>query len=151
MSLTVESMTEAELDEAVCSAIDGNPDCRTLLWQSIEEANAVAVGNKSLIDAATFRKNAAEAEAARIKERILFHLAARDLRTLPTAFGKFARCANGGHQPLRITVGADQLPPMFQRVKTEADLDRIRQALKEGEILDFVEVLDRGEHLRLSH
>ena len=153
-TLDVASMSDEALDALVSQAIiQKSVTCSNNLWEAIEQADAVATANKQLEEAARCRRNNAEAEAARIKERILFHLQARDLKALPSSFGKFARQANGGHKPLRIT---GEFPDEFARIKREADLDKIRQAIKEGECLEFVEFIpvedlpNKGEHLRLK-
>lgn len=146
-ALDVLVWTDEQLDELVSRAIGFNQKADLdELWGCIETAEAVAVANKALADKAQQRANTALGEAARIKERILFQMQARDLKAVACSAGKFARQANGGNLPLRIT---GEFPDEFARIKREADLDKVRQALKEGEILDFVEVLDRGEHLRL--
>lgn len=145
--LDVQAMSDEQLDAAVSAGVgDGNMAALDALWNSIEAAEAVATANAELRDKAAFRANTALGEAARIKERILFQMKARDLKAVACSAGKFAVQQNGGHQPIKI-VG--DFPDDFARIKREADLDKVRQALKEGEILDFVEVLDRGEHLRL--
>lgn len=147
-SLAAEAMTDDDLDRLIVQSItESDGEAANGLWLSIETAEAIAAANKQLAEQATFRANNAQAEAARIKERILAQLSARNLKDLPCTFGRFARTANGGHQPLRIT---GDYPDEFARVKREADLEKVRAAIKEGEILDFVEVLPRGEHLRLK-
>lgn len=145
--LDVQAMDDETLDRLVSLAVgEGRKESLDALWTAIEQAEAVEDANKILADKATFRRNSAAGEAARIKERILFQMQARDLKHVQASAGKFARTANGGALPLRIT---GDYPNEFARVKREPDLEKVRSALKEGEILDFVEVLDRGEHLRL--
>jgi len=148
--LELDALTDEALDQVVSLAI-GDRDAGSLdvLWQMIEGAEAVAEANKLLADRATFRRNTAEAEAARIKERVLQQLQARDLKAVAGSYGKFARQANGGRPPVKLLVEPDRLPDQFKRVKVEANLDEIHKVIKDGEVLDFVEVGERGEHLRL--
>ena len=146
-ALEVSALDDETLDRLVSLAVgDGRKESLDLLWNAVEEAEAVKTANDALRDRAQQRANTAAGEAARIKERILFQMQARDLKSVACSAGKFARQQNGGHNPIRIT---GDYPDEFARIKREADLDKIRQVLKEGEILPFVEVLDRGEHLRL--
>jgi hypothetical protein len=146
--LEIDSFTDEALDELVSAAVGDNQQfALDALWSCVEQAEAVAVANQTIIAKAQVRANTALGEAARIKERILFQMQARGLKAVACSAGKFQAHANGGHQPLRIT---GEFGDEFARIKREADLDKIRQAIKEGEILPFVEVLDRGTHLRLK-
>ena len=58
--------------------------------------------------------------------------------------------ANGGVQPLDITVPAEHLPADCQKITLSPNLDVIREKIKAGELIEGVTVLPRGTHLRIK-
>lgn len=54
---------------------------------------------------------------------------------------------NGGVQPMEIT---GEVPDNYQKIIYEADKDKIRKALENGEELSFAELLPRGKHLSIK-
>ncbi len=56
---------------------------------------------------------------------------------------------NGGLVPMAVHVEAEKLPPWAQSVKIEMNKAEIRKRLEAGEVLDFAELLPRGESLRI--
>lgn len=65
----------------------------------------------------------------------------------------FSVCKNGGKQPFEYTVDdIEDIPAEYKKTKTvvEADVEKIRQSLSEGEVLDFAVLKPRGTHLRIK-
>lgn len=61
-------------------------------------------------------------------------------------------CGNGGKTPLDLRVAAEDLPDRFRRkvVSFKVDEAAIREALDNGEELDFANYMERGTHLRVK-
>lgn len=118
----------------------------------IAELNARADARKEEAARLTHRAEVDAKLAAWLKSRLLDFFRLRDWKKLETSRYKISRCANGGKTPLRLFVEPEKLPPEFRREKVvySADSDKIRQAIEEGEILEFAKLEERGEHLRIK-
>lgn len=66
-----------------------------------------------------------------------------------TALFSFGIQKNGGLQPISVKVEPEELPERFQRVEVKVNNDAIRKALLNGEKLDFAQLEERGESLRI--
>ena len=85
-----------------------------------------------------------------MKGRLLFFFDQQCIDKLKTAFFSLSVCANGGVQPLDITVPAEHLPVDCQKITLSPNLDIIREKIKAGELIEGVTVLPRGTHLRIK-
>lgn len=85
-----------------------------------------------------------------MKNRLLFFFDQQCIDKLKTAFFSLSVCANGGVQPLDITVPAEHLPVDCQKITLSPNLDIIREKIKAGELIEGVTVLPRGTHLRIK-
>jgi hypothetical protein len=68
---------------------------------------------------------------------------------LETELFKVRVQANGGKAPLKFCENYE-VPDEFCRIKKEPDSDKIREAIEAGEVLDFAELLPRGNHLQIK-
>lgn len=66
-----------------------------------------------------------------------------------TALFSFGIQKNGGKKPLVLDVSPEELPFEYQRVKVEADGDRLRSLLDSGEECKYAHYEERGESLRI--
>jgi len=85
-----------------------------------------------------------------MKNRLLFFFDQQCIDKLKTAYFSLSVCANGGVQPLDITVPAEHLPVDCQKITLSPNLDIIREKIKAGELIEGVTVLPRGTHLRIK-
>ena len=85
-----------------------------------------------------------------MKNRLLFFFDQQCIDKLKTAFFSLSVCANGGVQPLEVTVPAEHLPADCQKITLSPNLDVIREKIKAGELVAGVTVLPRGTHLRIK-
>ena len=85
-----------------------------------------------------------------MKNRLLFFFDQQCIDKLKTAYFSLSVCANGGVQPLDITVPAEHLPADCQKITLSPNLDVIREKIKAGELVAGVTVLPRGTHLRIK-
>jgi hypothetical protein len=85
-----------------------------------------------------------------MKNRLLFFFDQQCIDKLKTAFFSLSVCANGGLQPLEVTVPAEHLPADCQKITLSPNLDVIREKIKAGELVAGVTVLPRGTHLRIK-
>ena len=85
-----------------------------------------------------------------MKNRLLFFFDQQCIDKLKTAFFSLSVCANGGVQPLEVTVPAEHLPVDCQKITLSPNLDVIREKIKAGELVAGVTVLPRGTHLRIK-
>lgn len=98
------------------------------------------------------RKKAFEARAERIKETLMKSMNAIGRKKIQTANHTFTVAKNGGKIPVVISpfATANDVPDEFRNVKYDFNKDAIREALEAGEILDFAELGERGESLRIK-
>jgi hypothetical protein len=89
-------------------------------------------------------------KARNLKARLLYFFGLEGIEKLETKNFRLSVCQNGGHQPFEITVPAEMLPDQCKKVEVKPDMDFIRQALKGGALIHGVNVLPRGQHLRIK-
>ena len=82
----------------------------------------------------------------RMKERIKDAMIAMDKKEIKTDLHTFKIQPNGGVQALTIT---GDVPDKYTKVTIEADNEKIREALANGEKLDFAHLEPRGTQLRI--
>ena len=82
----------------------------------------------------------------RMKDRIKDAMIAMGKKEIKTDLHTFKIQNNGGVQPLAIT---GDVPDKYTKVIIEADNEKIREALANGEVLDFAHLEPRGTQLRI--
>jgi len=90
-----------------------------------------------------------DALAERLKQRLKEAMEATGKGKIETARFRLSVQANGGAQPLEITVPPEQLPTQYQAVRVEADKAALREALAAGATILGVALLPRGTSLRI--
>lgn len=88
--------------------------------------------------------------AKSLKSRLLFFFTLQGITKLETNSFKLTVCANGGLQPLEVTLPPEYLPTELQKVTVTPNMDLIREKIKGGESISGVNVLPRGNHLRIK-
>lgn len=88
--------------------------------------------------------------AARLKERLKFHLEAIGRTKVSTDRFTINVQKNGGKQAIDVHVPAAELPEPFRVTEYRANEEVIRAALEEGEKLSFAALQARGSHLRIK-
>ena len=88
--------------------------------------------------------------AKQMKNRLQYFFGLQGIKKLETKTFRVSVCANGGHQPIEVTVPAESLPSQFQKVTISANNETIREALTMGTSLPGCKLLPRGEHLRIK-
>ena len=89
-------------------------------------------------------------KAKMLRDRLKAFMEVTGMTKIKSKLHEFAIVRNGGLQPLELLAPADQLPERFRRLRIEPDNDAIRLALKEGELLEFARLGERGTRLRVS-
>lgn len=102
---------------------------------------AARIANRAKID---------ENNCERLKDRLKNFFQIMGYKTVETDYHRITLANNGGKQPLILTVPPSLLPKEFQKEIIEADKDKIRQALEGGAVLDFAELWDRGQSIRIK-
>lgn len=92
------------------------------------------------------RQSAFENRAKILKDHLFETMKITGKEKFKTDLFSFGIQKNGGLQPLEIVPDAT-IPDEY--VKKEPDNEKIRAALKEGKVLPFAELKERGEHLRI--
>lgn len=85
-----------------------------------------------------------------LKQRLVDFFHQHGLKTVETRRYKLTVARSGGKPPVVLKVDPEALPQEFQRLRVDADLESIREALERGESLDFADLGERGFHLRIS-
>jgi len=99
------------------------------------------------IDRLLGKVKAIESNEKRMKEALYGCMVAMDKKKLETDLHKISIAKNGGKMPMKIT---GEVPDNFLKVIYEPDKDKIREALENGEALDFAHLEERGEHLNIK-
>lgn len=83
----------------------------------------------------------------RMKEALMIAMDAMDATTMDAGNYTIKIVKNGGVQPMVID---GEVPESFLKVIYEADKDKIRQALKDGQELSFARLEERGRHITIK-
>lgn len=102
-------------------------------------ADAIAARIKHLQD----RKKAAERRIENLKRLIVTSLKQLSLRQLKLPDGTLSISSLAPSPILNSGISPSTLPPEYQRIKVEADMVKIRAAIKEGKKIDGV-IMDNG-------
>ncbi len=94
------------------------------------------------------RKKALTNNASRMKENLMTSMRSAGLEKLPTEHFKLSIAKNGGLQPLKLA-DISKIPQEFIINEPKADTKKIREALAQGEKLDFATLEPRGTHLNI--
>lgn len=102
---------------------------------------------KRLSDRAAVDSNLAK----RLKSTLLWYLKEHGISKVETAFHSISIAKNGGKKPLVINndIPIMQIPQQFQVVSIDLNKEAVRQALENGEKLDFAYLGQRQESLRV--
>lgn len=100
-----------------------------------------------LIDAFTAKKATRLNNVKRMKEALIGAMDAAGVNTLKAGQFDLKIANNGGVQPMKIT---GEVPDSFTKVIVEPDNKKIRDALVNGEALEFAHLEPRGRHLNIK-
>ena len=101
----------------------------------------------NVIDAFKAKKEVRENHIKRMKEALMEAMDAAGVDSIPAGEYTLKIAKNGGLQPLVIT---GDVPDTFTKVIVEPDNKKIREALNDGENLDFAYLEERGRHLNIK-
>ena len=87
-----------------------------------------------------------------LKKNVMETMGRMDKRTVKGDRFTWTIAKNGGQRPLIFAPFFDvlEIPEKYQSWDVKPDKEKIREALENGEELDFVLLGDRGESLRLK-
>ncbi len=88
--------------------------------------------------------------AKRLKDRLKLFMELTGERKIETDRYSVRVQNNGGKVPMEISVQPDRLPPECQRMKIEADTDKIREMLESGAVIDGCTLGVRGTQIRIA-
>ena len=100
-----------------------------------------------LIDAFTAKKSARMNNVKRMKEALIDAMDAAGIDSLKAGEFNLKISKNGGLQPMKIT---GEVPDSYTKVIVEPDTKKIRDALANGEALEFAHLEERGRHLNIK-
>lgn len=100
-----------------------------------------------LIDAFTAKKSARMNNVKRMKDALIDAMDAAGIDSLKAGEFNLKISKNGGLQPMKIT---GEVPDSFTKVIVEPDNKKIRDALANGEALEFAHLEERGRHLNIK-
>lgn len=100
-----------------------------------------------VIEAFKAKKATRDNNVKRMKEALLNAMDAAEIDTLTAGEYTLKIANNGGAQPLKID---GDVPDSFSKVIVEPDNKKIRDALMEGQKLDFAHLEPRGRHLNIK-
>lgn len=109
-----------------------------------------AAARRAEMERLAIRVRVDEANARRLKQRLLEFLDANEIQRYETERYLFSACNNGGKTPVETPALAEELPPQFRKVEWKPDLDAIRTVLEHGGHVPGCRLKERGRHLKLS-
>ena len=130
--------------ESVLGAIDLKMDDYAVVMSHMKEREDLIDNEMKRLKA---RKDAIKNNRTRMNERLYEVMITTGRRKVTTDLHTFSIRKNGGKLPLVIT---GDVPDNFQKVIYEPDNERIREALDNGETLDFAHYGERGEYLKID-
>ena len=116
----------------------------------IRELEARAKARKAEADRLAARAHRDTEHAKYLKQRLVLFFQKHHLRTVETPRYRLTIQRSGGKTPVVLHAEPEALPPDFQRVKINADLNAIREALEAGATLDFATLGERSVFVRIS-
>lgn len=137
--------TFSDTIESLQLMIEDKADSYAVVNQNISNEIAALKAEEERL---RLRRNALERNQIRLIKAIKDAMNALGKNKIRTEKFTFSVVKNGGLQPIKID--AEKLPDKFKKVIMEPDIERIREAVKNGEIIPGVEVLPRGEHLTIK-
>lgn len=114
----------------------------------IRKFEATAVALKDEIDRLQAARKTMDNAAANLKNRLRDAMRRRGETEHQTRLGK-VKVQRSSSVPVVLKVTPEQLPEWFRRVKVEADLVALRNALKEGDAGDYAELGEASYYLRI--
>ena len=100
-----------------------------------------------VIEAFTEKKQKRSNSIKRMKEALMNAMDVAGVDSLPAGDYTLKIAKNGGVEPMKID---GEVPDNFMKVIYEPDNKKIREALKNGEALDFAHLEERGRHLNIK-
>lgn len=90
--------------------------------------------------------------AKRLKSALLWYLKEHNIKKVETALHSISIAKNGGKKPLIINedIPIHEVPKIFQIVSIDLNKEAIRQALENGEKLEFAHLQERQESVRIK-
>lgn len=137
--------TFSDTMEGLQLMIEDKADSYAVVNQNITNEIAAL---KAEIERLSVRRTALERNQIRLLKAIKDAMNALGKNKIKTEKFTFSVSKNGGLQPIKVD--AEKLPDKFKKMILEPDIERIREAVKNGEIIPGVEVLPRGEHLTIK-
>ena len=101
----------------------------------------------NVIAAFKAKKEVRENHIKRMKEALMEAMDAAGVESIPAGEYTLKIAKNGGLQPLKID---GDVPDSFTKVIVEPDNKKIRDALLEGQELEFAHLEERGRHLNIK-
>lgn len=137
--------TFSDTIESLQLMIENKADSYAVVNQNISNEIAAL---KAEIERLSVRRTALERNQIRLLSALKEAIKALGKTKIKTEKFTYSVSKNGGLQPIKVD--AEKLPDKFKKVIMEPDIERIREAVKNGEIIPGVEVLPRGEHLTIK-
>ena len=100
-----------------------------------------------VVEAFEAKKNKRLNSIKRMKEALISAMDIAEVDSLPAGEYTLKIAKNGGVEPMKID---GEVPDNFMKVIYEPDNKKIREALKNGEALDFAHLEERGRHLNIK-
>ena len=122
-----------EKADSYCHVMDMMKSRETLVDEEIKRLTAM--------------KKHIKASKERMESALLYSMETTGRKEIQTDLHKIKVVKNGGKQPMEIT---GEVPDSFKRIVYEDDKDKIREALENGETLEFAHLKERGTHLSIK-
>ena len=115
----------------------------------IKELEAEAAKFGAEIDRLTTQKTRFENQVKRMKDKLMEAMLAMGMTKIPTLHFKVSVANNGGIQPMEVEKDISKIPKEYLVYEPKADNKKIREALSNGQQLEFASLKPRGQHLSI--
>lgn len=117
--------------------------------KAIKNHQAAAEALKKESDLFAQRSTAEQNKAKRSKEFLHQMMLTAGKDKVQTDLFKVSIVKNGGKNPIKVMVPAEELPVRFRVTEYKPNMDEIREFLEEGNTSDSFQLEERGTHLSI--
>ena len=148
-----EGLEDEQAYKDTLEALQGELNDKVSQWgRAIKNMESDRDAIKAEADRQAARAKAIDNSITRMKETLLMYLKAAGVKKAGDNIIGASIVKNGGKAPIIIApwIADEDIPDNFKKVTYKTDMEAIRTALESGEHLDWAQIGERGEHIKIS-
>lgn len=146
-----EGLEDEQAYKDTLEALQGELNDKVSQWgRAIKNMEADRDAIKAEADRQAMRAKAIDNTITRMKDTLYLYLKAAGVKKAGDSIIGASIVRNGGKAPIIMKCKEEDIPIDFQRVTVKANIEAIRDALEHGTELEFAELGERGEHIKIG-